>query len=192
MALAYSQDLRDRVVDAALVEGAPARPAAARFGVRIATATRWVRPARHSGDRAPGRRGQPRRSKLDPHRHSVRELACATDMTLTELAEKVSVERGVAVDGGVGVPWPHRPHGQKDRARRRAGAFGLLSKRRRNGFDAQPELDPGRLAFIGETWPSTNMGLDQHGAPPRPSAEGGEPRSRTDIGRPPPSRRACA
>lgn len=75
MARAYSQDLRDRVIDAALVEGAPARHAAARFGVGIATAIRWVRQARESGDRKPGKQGQPRRSKLDPHRDYVLELA---------------------------------------------------------------------------------------------------------------------
>ena len=45
MARAYSQDLRDRVIDAAL-SGTPARRAAARFGVGDATAVVWVRRAR--------------------------------------------------------------------------------------------------------------------------------------------------
>ena len=97
MARAYSQDLRDRVIDAALEDGTPARHAAARFGVGIATAIRWVRQARESGDRRPGRQGQPRRSKLDPHRDYVLGLARGTDMTLTELAERITAERGVAV-----------------------------------------------------------------------------------------------
>ena len=51
MARAYSQDLRDRVLDAALA-GLPARQAAVRFGVGIATAILWVRRARESGERA--------------------------------------------------------------------------------------------------------------------------------------------
>ena len=45
MARAYSQDLRDRVIDAAL-GGMPARRAAAQFEIGIATAIVWVRRAR--------------------------------------------------------------------------------------------------------------------------------------------------
>ena len=51
MARAYSQDLRDRVIDAALA-GMAARQAAVRFGVGIATAIVWVRRARESARRA--------------------------------------------------------------------------------------------------------------------------------------------
>ena len=45
MARAYSQDLRDRVTDAAL-GGMPARWAAAQFEIGVATAIVWVRRAR--------------------------------------------------------------------------------------------------------------------------------------------------
>ena len=45
-AWAYSQDLRDRVIDAGL-SGGSARQAAARFGVGEATAIVWVRRARN-------------------------------------------------------------------------------------------------------------------------------------------------
>jgi len=48
MARAYSQDLRDRVIDAAL-SGSSARQAAARFGIGLATAIVWVRRAREGG-----------------------------------------------------------------------------------------------------------------------------------------------
>ena len=44
---AYSQDLRDRVIDAALA-GTPARQVAGRFGVGDATAIVWVRRARQA------------------------------------------------------------------------------------------------------------------------------------------------
>ena len=63
MARAYSQDLRDRVIDA----GTSARTAAERFGVGVATAIVWLRRAR-AGERSARRQGQPKRSKLDPHR----------------------------------------------------------------------------------------------------------------------------
>lgn len=95
MARAYSQDLRDRVIDVALA-GTPARQAAARFGIGVATAIRWVRQARQSGDRAPGRQGQPRRSKLDPYRDYLLELIETTpDMTISEMVERLAAERRV-------------------------------------------------------------------------------------------------
>ena len=48
MARAYSQDLRDRVIDAAL-GGLPARRAAAQFRIGLATAIRWVHRVRQTG-----------------------------------------------------------------------------------------------------------------------------------------------
>jgi transposase len=95
MARAYSQDLRDRVIDVALA-GTPARQAAARFGIGVATAIRWVRQARQTGDRAPGRQGQPRGSKLDPYRDYLVELVETTpDMTISEMVERLAAERRV-------------------------------------------------------------------------------------------------
>ena len=76
MARAYSQDLRDRVIDAAL-GGLPARRAAAQFRIGLATAIRWVHRVRQTGDRTAGRQGQPRRSKLDPHRDYILGLVFA-------------------------------------------------------------------------------------------------------------------
>jgi transposase len=95
MARAYSQDLRDRVIDAAL-SGTPARHAAARFGIGVATAIRWVRRARESGNRRAERQGQPRRCKLDPHRAFVLGLVAEQpDVTISELQERLLAERGV-------------------------------------------------------------------------------------------------
>ncbi len=85
MARAYSQDLRDRVINAALA-GTPARRAAARFGIGDATAIIWVRRARQSGERTARKQGQPRRCKLDPHRDYILGLIAATpDLTISEL-----------------------------------------------------------------------------------------------------------
>jgi transposase len=99
MARAYSQDLRDRVIGAAL-SGTPARHAAARFGIGIATAIRWVRRARESGERTAHRQGQPR-LKLDPHRDFLLGLVGATpDMTLVEMQARLREERGVSASTG--------------------------------------------------------------------------------------------
>lgn len=95
MARAYSQDLRDRVIDAAL-SGASARQVAARFGVGDATAIVWVRRARETGERAARKQGQPRRSKLDPHREYLLGLIAETpDLTISELLERLLAERSV-------------------------------------------------------------------------------------------------
>jgi transposase len=95
MARAYSQDLRDRVIEAAL-NGLPARQAAARFGIGDATAIVWVRRARQTGERGARKQGQPRRSKLDPHRDFLLGLIAATpDMTISELLERLLAERAI-------------------------------------------------------------------------------------------------
>ena len=103
MARAYSQDLRDRVIDAALA-GLPARQAAARFGVGIATAILWVRRARETGERTARPQGQPRRSKLDPHREFLLGLIEAKDdISLVEMQERLAAERGLTAS--VGTIW---------------------------------------------------------------------------------------
>ena len=95
MARAYSQDLRDRVIDAAL-SGASARQSAARFGIGEATAIVWVRRAREVGERAARKQGQPRRSKLDPHReYLLGRIAETPDLTISELLERLLAERSV-------------------------------------------------------------------------------------------------
>ena len=103
MARAYSQDLRDRVIDAALA-GLPARRAAGQFRVGIATAIGWVSRARRSGERAARRQGQPCRSKLDPHRAFLLGLIEATpDITRVEMQGRLAAER--AIMASVGTIW---------------------------------------------------------------------------------------
>jgi transposase len=104
MSRAYSQDLRDRVIDAALKEALSARSAAARFGVGIATAIVWVRRARETGSRAARPRGQPRGSKLDAHREAILGwIAEKDDITIAEIRARLVVERGTSA--GVGTVW---------------------------------------------------------------------------------------
>jgi transposase len=103
MARAYSQDLRDRVIDAAL-GGMPARRAAAQFEIGVATAIVWVRRARASGERTARRQGQPRRSKLDPQRDFLLGLVEQTpDMTTVEMRQRLATERGIKAS--VGTIW---------------------------------------------------------------------------------------
>ena len=102
MARAYSQDLRDRVVKAAL-GGVSVRQAAARYGVGASTAILWVRRAR-SGEVTARRQGQPRGSKLDPHAAFLLELIEATShISLQEMRTKLREERDVSA--GIGTLW---------------------------------------------------------------------------------------
>jgi transposase len=99
MARAYSQDLRERVIDA----GTSARQAAQRFGIGVATAIVWVRRARE-GERSARKQGQPKRSKLDPHREFLLALIEAEpDITIAEMQERLRSDAGVAAS--VGTIW---------------------------------------------------------------------------------------
>ncbi len=96
MARAYSQDLRDRVIDAALSGESSARGSADHFGVGVATAIVWVRRARHTGDRTAHRQGGGKPSKLEPHRDYLLALIdAAPDLTLDELLARLLEEHGV-------------------------------------------------------------------------------------------------
>ena len=96
MARALSMDLRRRVV-AAIDGGLLTREAARRFAIGIATAGDWHRLWRRTGDVQPGRQGQPKRSKLDPHEAFILGLVEETrDIALAEIAERLAAARGVS------------------------------------------------------------------------------------------------
>jgi transposase len=103
VARAYSQDLRERVI-AATEAGMPARHAAVRFGIGLATAIVWARRARETGERTARRQGQPCRSMLDAHGDYLEQLIAATcDITLAEMQAKLLEERGVKCS--IGTLW---------------------------------------------------------------------------------------
>ena len=96
MARAYSMDLRRRVVDA-IEGGLSTREAARRFAIGIATAGAWHRLWRRTGDVRPGRQGQPKNSKLDPHEAFIVNLIEEIrDIALVEIAERLADQRGVS------------------------------------------------------------------------------------------------
>jgi transposase len=103
MARAYSQDLRDRVIDAAL-GGMPTRRVAAQFEIGVATAIVWVRRARLGGERTARRQGPRRRCKLDPQRDFLLGLVeHRPDMTIVEMQRRLTAERGTKAS--VGTIW---------------------------------------------------------------------------------------
>jgi transposase len=98
----YSQDLRERVVQAAAVTSR--RQAATRFGVGIATSIRWMAALTATGTVAARPQGRARRSKLDPHEAFLRALiAEKDDITLEEMRARLRDEHALTV--GVGTLW---------------------------------------------------------------------------------------
>ena len=97
MSRAYSADLRERVLDV-VADGSSARAAAARFGIGVATAVRWVRRWRETGHRGAYRQGHPTRSPLDAQEAFLIGLVETTpDTTLQEMRARLSCENGVVV-----------------------------------------------------------------------------------------------
>ena len=96
---AYSQDLRDRVIDAVAREGMSRRAAAARFGVSESSAIKWVQRFERKGTRKAARMGGYVRPKLEPHRAFLEEPRIQKpDITLQALCDRLLAERGVKAD----------------------------------------------------------------------------------------------
>src|SRR5579863_537030 len=99
MASAYSQDLRDRVIDAVVRGGMSRRAAAARFGVSESSAIKWVRRFEQSGSRSSGKMGGYKRVKLEPHREFLERLRIEQpDVTLRALCDRLLSEFGIQAD----------------------------------------------------------------------------------------------
>ncbi len=110
MARALSDDLRERVLEAG-VAGASARSIAARFGVGISTAIRWLRRERESGERTPRRQGKPRGSRLDGHEAFIAGMIeMQKDITLNEMLARLQSECGIEIGRSMLSRWL-RQHG---------------------------------------------------------------------------------
>jgi transposase len=163
MASAYSQDLRDRVIDAVVREGMSRRAAAGRFGVSEASAIKWVQRFERNGSRRARRMGGYLRPKLEPHREFLEALRSKkADIRRQALCDRLLAERGVKADTSmmsrIGVTL------KKDADRARAGSFRYQAPPRAlakpseagRGFASRlhrrdPRLRGGRL------WTKTNM-----------------------------------
>lgn len=102
MPRAYSQDLRDRVIDAVLRGGESRRSAARRFGVSIASAVKWLQRYERAGERRCVGTGGHRPSKVKPHQDwLMAAIEAEPDITLAALAARLLAERGAKVDTGM-------------------------------------------------------------------------------------------
>ncbi|WP_175422260.1 IS630 family transposase [Agrobacterium tumefaciens] len=158
MARALSDDLRLRVLKASAA-GMSARQAAARFGVGISTAIRWIARA-SDGEPTSRPQGWRRSSSLDAHEAFVVEMIDdRKDVTLDEMVERLCVERQVGISRSALGAWLRR----RGWTFKKKSAHALeqdrpdVLKRRRAWFDGQLDLDPEKLIFLDETGLSTKM-----------------------------------
>lgn len=98
MGVPLSEDLRIRVIRA-VEDGASRRRAAARFGVSVSSAIRWLRDWREMGRTASQPQGGDRRSdRIEAHAgFLLAKVAATSDVTLAELRDALHRERGVGV-----------------------------------------------------------------------------------------------
>ena len=100
MAAPLSMDLRRRVLDAIEQEGMSRRAAAARFGIGVRTAIRWMSEFRARGSIEPREMGNPSKPKLTPHRQAVLSLLEAEkDITIEGLRHALA-EKGIVIGYG--------------------------------------------------------------------------------------------
>ena len=95
----YSQDLRDRVIDAVERGGMSCRAAARRYEISESVAIKWLERYRREGSREPVGHGGHRPSALAPHRTFLETArADKPDGTLQDLCNRLWSERGVKAD----------------------------------------------------------------------------------------------
>lgn len=120
----YSQDLRDRVIEAVVNGGMSRRAAARRYGVSESIAVKWLERVERQGSREPAGHGGHRASKLMPHREFLEAARTGKpDITLQELCDRLAVERGVGADTSmmsrffrrIGITFKKRPSSRASR-----------------------------------------------------------------------------
>jgi putative transposase len=96
MGLAYSDDLRERVVRAVIKGGVSRHQAAAQFGVGISTAINWVRRFHETGSVKPDQIGGYRPKKIAGSDRDWLIQRCRKDFTVRGLVAELA-ERGLKV-----------------------------------------------------------------------------------------------
>jgi len=121
----YSQDLRDRVIDA-VERGKMSRRAAGRhYEISESVAIKWLERVERHGSREPLGHGGHRASKLMPHRDFLKAArAEKSDVTLQALCDRLLAERGVKANTSmmsrffrkIGVTFKKRPSSRASRS----------------------------------------------------------------------------
>ena len=186
----YSQDLRDRVIDAVRKGAMSRRAAARRYEISESVAIKWLERVERDGSRAPVGHGGHRASKLMPHREFLEAARTEkSDITLQALCDRLLSERGVKADTSmmsrffrrIGVTLKKRPSSRASRIARKPPPQTMASL-----------SGPHRSQAIGRH--RRDLDEDQHDPPTRLGAEGSASSTRflMAAGRPRPSSPRCA
>src|ERR1700722_14929370 len=177
----YSQDLRNRVIDA--VEGGEMsrRAAARRYAISESVAIKWLERVERHGSREPVGHGGHRASKLMPHLDFLGAARSEkSDITLQALCDRLWSERGVEADTSmmsrffrrIGITLKKRPSSRASRIARTPAP-------------TANDGEPIRASSILGAWssstrpgqrPRRDLDKDQHDPPARLGAEGRAPR----------------
>ena len=94
-----SMDLRERVVAAVVEDGMSRNAAAARFGVGISSAIRWVARFNETGSASPAKMGGYKPKTLRGEHAAWLVARChEKDFTISQLVEELHQARGLKVD----------------------------------------------------------------------------------------------
>ena len=156
-----SNDLRHWVVTAVVDGGMARRCAARRFGIAPSTAIKWVDAWHRTGSYRPRAQGGDRRSqRIEARAEVVLALVDETpDMTLAEIATHLENEHGLRVSQSTVWRFFHRRGitPSKKTAHASEQQHDDVLRRRRAWVETQPDLEPEKLVFVGETGASTKM-----------------------------------
>ena len=123
----YSMDLRNRVVAAVETEGMTRHQAAARFGIAVSSAIKWVARYRKTGTAAPSKIGGYKQKTLrGEHAAWLIQRCQEKDFTISQLVEELQGVRGLKVDRRSVWEFLHAEglSHKKNRIRQRAGPAG--------------------------------------------------------------------
>ena len=99
MAKPYSMDLRERVVAAVETEGMTRHQAAARFGIAVSSAVKWVARYRKTGSVTPSKIGGYKPKTLRGDDAAWLIVRCqGKDFTISQLVEELQEQRDLKVD----------------------------------------------------------------------------------------------
>jgi len=151
----YSQDLRDRLIDAVERGEMSRRAAARRYEISESVAIKWLERVERDGSREPAGHGGHRASKLMPHRDFLEAArADASGSVRSPFGRARGQSRHLDDEPLLS---PDRRHGQKKTLVAREQDRPDISRHRKRWRTYQGLIDPRRLVFIDETWTKTNM-----------------------------------
>ena len=173
-------DLRERVVAAVETDGMSRHEAAARFGIAVSSAIKWVARYRKTGSVAPSKIGGYKPKALRGAHASWLMARCQEkDFTISQFVEELQSVRGLKVDRRSVWEFLHaeRLSHKKKTATAQEQDRKDVKRRREQWRKYQGRIDPKRLVFIDErgprpTWRRFGMGTarkpGQRKSPVRP------------------------